>query len=456
VQPRRRALGPDPNQARPSSPAYLELVGKLFPRLTGGIRWGLERTEQLLEAAGDPHRRYRTIHVAGTNGKGSVAATIASVLKESGHRTGFYSSPHLSSFRERIRIDGKPIGETELLAAAEPIWPAIEASGASFFEATTVLAFEAMARAKVDVAVVEVGLGGRLDSTNVIIPVLSVITNIAFDHADYLGSTLTEIAGEKAGIIKQNVPVVTGETNEEVLQVFRQRATPLGAPLVVCAPGAEGIVSEKGSDFTVETDRWGTLQLHSPLIGSHQVRNLRLAVCALDRVGAALGIGREHMERGVKSVHWPGRFQVVRTEGPIWVFDVAHNEAGVHALVETFRGLDLPRPVALVIGILGDKDWARMLPPLFDLGDQVILTLPPTAPANRAWNPDDVLARMQVGNAIVERDFGRALERARQFAVHAGTVLVTGSFHTVGDAQSVMGWSEVAPDFPLPHNVFRG
>ncbi|MEX2283223.1 MAG: folylpolyglutamate synthase/dihydrofolate synthase family protein [Gemmatimonadota bacterium] len=439
-----------------STAAYRELVEKLFPRLTGGIRWGLERTEQLLHDAGDPHLRYRTIHVAGTNGKGSVAATIASVLTQAGHRTGLYTSPHLCSFRERIRINGLPISEDELLAVASRRWPGIEASGASFFEATTVLAFEAMAGANVDVAVVEVGLGGRLDSTNVIRPELGIITNIAFDHADYLGDTLTSIATEKAGIIKSGVPLLTAETNQEVLEVFRARARVVGAPLYGFEPTAAGVVNAEGSRCALDTNSWGHIEVKSPLIGRHQLRNLQLAVAALDHLSAGFGIGADHVRQGTRAVRWPGRFQIVQAEGSTWVFDVAHNEAGVHALRETFLLLELPKPTVLLIGILGDKDWERMLPPLFELGDQVVLSVPPTAPPNRAWNPDAVIARTRPGHAIVERDFARALARVQELATATGTILVTGSFHTVGDAQAILGWSEVEPDFPLPHKVFPG
>jgi dihydrofolate synthase/folylpolyglutamate synthase len=159
---------------------------------------------------------------------------------------------------------------------------------------------------------------------------------------------------------------------------------------------------------------------------------------------------------GIQAVQWPGRFQIVQAEGPTWVFDVAHNEAGVHALRDTFLSLKLPKPVALLVGILGDKDWARMLPPLFDLGDHVVLSIPPTAPPNRVWDPVAVLTRMPVTHAAVELDFTRAIARVQELVGSTGTILVTGSFHTVGDAQAILGWSEVEPDFPLPHKVFPG
>src|SRR5690606_29480790 len=188
---------------------YDALVAELFPRLTGGIRWGLERTERLLAAVGDPHRSYRTLHAGGTNGKGSVAATLASVLGQTGALAGLYTSPHLCTFRERIQIGGAPIGEEQFVAAATRLWPHILRESPSFFEATTAIAFLALAEAGVEVAAIEVGLGGRLDATNVIRPDVVALTNVALDHAQYLGDTIEAVAREKAGIIKAGVPVVT-------------------------------------------------------------------------------------------------------------------------------------------------------------------------------------------------------------------------------------------------------
>lgn len=435
---------------------YTELVRRLFPRLTGGIRWGLERTAELLDHAGQPHRKFDSIHVGGTNGKGSVAATLANVLTRTGLRTGLYCSPHLCSFRERIRIDGVPIDEQALLAAAAPLWPAIEQSGASFFEATTVLAFAALARAEVDLAVVEVGLGGRLDATNVIMPRLAIITNIAFDHADYLGDSIAAIAGEKAGIIKPGVPLLTAETSTEVLHIFEQRAAQVGASISRLASVEELATDLQGSSFRINTAHWGALELSTPLIGEHQVRNAALAVSAADMLAETFRIEQVALVAGVAGVRWPGRIQVEQLRGGTWIFDVAHNEAGVKALVQTLQSLDLPRPRALLVGILGDKDWARMLPPLFDFADQIVLTVPATAPPGRVWDPHAVLVRVPAARAQVVPSFARAVEVVSANAAGGGTVLITGSFHTVGEAQALLGLCEVAPDFPLPHNRFSG
>lgn len=454
--PRRPRLLPEAGNERVPRLQYDELTKRLFPRLSGGIRWGVERTEQLLASVGNPHLSYPTLHVAGTNGKGSVAATLAQVLQRAGLRTGLYTSPHLFSFRERIRVNGEPVSREAIEAAAEPLWPEIEPSGASFFEATTAIGFLALAQAKVDVAVVEVGLGGRLDATNVIRPEIAIITNIARDHADYLGDTLEAIAQEKAGIMKAGVPVITADRQAEVLDVFRRHAVQVGAELHLAQQPVEVAFARGGTDFVMQTERWGRVSLHTPLIGPHQAQNVALAVEALDRAGGQWPIDAETLRRGVAGVRWPGRFQIESIDGQNWVFDVAHNVAGVEALIAAIAGLALPRPLVVMIGILGDKDWAKMLPPLFAAADHAVLTLPPTAPPNRSWHPEEVLATVQAANAQVEPDFRNALATAGSLAGPNGTVLVTGSFHTVGDALLLLGRAGIEPDIPLLDNKFSG
>lgn len=433
-------------------PSYNELIHRLFPRVTGGIRWGLERVEGLLADTGNPHRAFPSIHIAGTNGKGSVAATVASVLQRAGLRVGLYSSPHLTSFRERIRIDGVPVSEADLLNAAGPLLPAIEASGATFFEATTVIAFEVFARAGIDAAVIEVGLGGRLDATNVVEPDVAVITNIALDHAEYLGDTIASIATEKAGIIKPGRPVVTGEVHGEAHRIIAAIAGERSSQLD-CVASPDEIRSDlTGTTFRLRGGTFDGMPLHTPLIGAHQARNTAIAVRALERFGIR---DPAVVRDGVRSVVWPGRLQVARTAGCTWILDVAHNVAGVDALVASFSSLRVPRPVVLLAGILGDKDWRRMLPPLFGAADAIILTVPPTAPAGRAWSPQEAIAAVPDPRARVISDFDAAIAAAAD-AAHGGTVLVTGSFHTVGDALATLGLAEVAPDFPLHANVFSG
>jgi dihydrofolate synthase/folylpolyglutamate synthase len=435
---------------------YPELVRELFPRLTGGIRWGLERTQRMLESVGDPHLRYRTVHVGGTNGKGSVAAGIASVLRRTGLRTGLYTSPHLCTFRERIQIDGVPISEVDLLAAAERLWPVVAREEPTFFETTTAIAFDAFARADVDIAVIEVGLGGRLDSTNVIRPDAVVLTNVSLDHVQLLGPTIESVAREKAGIIKAGVPVIAGESEGVAADVFRRRAAEVEAPLVLVRPddlsGVETGLA--GTRFTMDA-RWGSLDLRTPLPGVHQAMNAALAVRAIESLSIPSAT-REHVVDGIAAVRWPGRLQIEHVGRATWIFDVAHNVAGVEALNGALRAMAPPRPLVALVGVLGDKDWRGMLRPLYEVADAVVLTLAPTAPDDRRWEPAAVLAEVPSPKAVVIEDFNAALMHAHDLATRAssGSVVVTGSFHTVGDALAVLRLAPHGVDTPLPVLTF--
>jgi dihydrofolate synthase / folylpolyglutamate synthase len=435
---------------------YRSLTAELFPRLTGGIRWGLDRTRRLLAAAGDPHLAYRVLHVGGTNGKGSVAAHMDSVLRRAGRRTALYSSPHLCSFRERIRIDGRAIDEAALLRAAERLWPAIRVEAPSFFEATTAIAMLAMAEAGVEYAVVEVGLGGRLDATNVVDPDVVVLTNVSLDHVQLLGATLEDVAREKAGIIKRGVPVVTGEAGTAAADIFRAAAAAAAAPLhaVVAGSITDIGVAVDGTRFTLHDSPWGELALHSPLPGVHQAMNAALAAYALGTLGDARP-DADAVRTGIRDTVWPGRLQVEDVAGVRWIFDVAHNVAGVEALVTALRALELNGPLTAVVGVLGDKDWAGMLGPLGEAASTMILTTPPTAPAERCWDPQRVLESVRCSHAEIAAGFTDALERAQQRAsAGAGSVLVTGSFHTVGDALAALGLCAGGSDDAVPAPAF--
>lgn len=411
----------------------------LFARPTGGIRPGLERTEQLLAGADFPHRRFLSLHLGGTNGKGSVSALCESALRMAGRRTGLYTSPHLVSFAERIRIDGHPVDRDLLLACEARLRPEIERSGATFFEATTAIAFLCFAEAGVDVAVVEVGLGGRLDSTNVLAPVATAVTNVALDHVEYLGGTLAQIAGEKAGIFKPGVPAVSGEGEPEVGAVLRARAEAVAAPFV----GLDDVTRIEevttgldGTRFRLVSARWGERDVTLPLVGAYQARNAALAAELLGVLPDDLRPAWEAVDRGFRAVRWPGRMQVVRRAGQTWIFDVAHNPAGVAALAQALDALDLPRPLVLVTAILADKAWGEMLPPLLGRADAAIFTVPPSAPEDRRWDPEAAARAVEVSPRFPLRvipDLGAALSRVETLAPY-GTVLVTGSVHTVGDA----------------------
>jgi dihydrofolate synthase/folylpolyglutamate synthase len=423
-------------------------LDKLFPPLATGVQWGLERTEEVLAAIGNPHLEYPTLHVGGTNGKGSLAAVWAEVLRVEGRRVGLYTSPHLCSFRERFQIGGGPVSRADLFEGARKLREPMSRVGLTFFEAATALAFHLFAMAEVEVGVVEVGLGGRLDSTNVVAPLVTAITNVAMDHAEYLGDTLEAIAAEKAGIMKPGVPVMTAETDALLLEVFRARASSIEAPFFILSADRaiqDLTVTSGGTRFILDTETWGTLELETSLVGSHQAANVALAIRSLELLPESLRPRREAVLEGVRRVRWPGRLQVEERPEGVWVFDVAHNVAGVRALSASLSRLELPEPLVLLVGIQGDKDWRSMLPPLFSMTREAVLTQPPSVPPERRWSPLEAAASVtRRPNLHILPQFREALEAARR-AAGAGTVVVTGSHHTVGDAMHVLGIDPYRP-----------
>ncbi len=426
-----------------STSDLLELLG-LKPE--GEIRWGLSRTRQMLRAVGDPHMAFRSIHVGGTNGKGSVAAMLASIMESAGHRVGLYTSPHLMNFAERINIAGRP-AEAELLErAARRLRPFAQELGATFFETTTVLAFMCFAEVGIEFAVAEVGLGGRLDATNVLLPDVTVITQVAWDHADYLGGSLTSIGREKAGICKPGVPLVIGRLDAEVREVVCERARRAAAPVLELGRDAQvrditiGI-SQTRLSYTSSRSR-SPLPITCPLIGEHQAENAALAILASESLPLDARPGTEAIRDGIRTLNWPGRLQIERRRGVTWVLDVAHNRLALEAMARAVAGLDLPRPLVPVIAILGDKPWKDMLAPVLALGSPAIFTVAPSSPFERRWDP--VAVAEFVGGSAVEviENFDAALARAADIAA---TILVTGSNHTVGDAMKHLGMAVGLP-----------
>jgi dihydrofolate synthase/folylpolyglutamate synthase len=422
---------------------YRETIERLFERTGGHISPGLERTDKLLDALGNPHRKYQSFHVAGTNGKGSTVATLDALLRFGGRRVGRYTSPHLVDFRERMAVDGEPISEDALLAILARLEPLAEQIDATFFEITTAAAFAYFADAGVDVAVVETGLGGRLDSTNVLDPVVATVTNISLDHTEYLGNTLQAIADEKGGIFKFGRPAVIAEPRLDIAKRLADRAAERGAtPIsIVRSDWRAWSVSLAGgmTSFTAATPL-GRTRLSTPLIGEHQVRNTLAALATLHAAGPEYAIRKEQINRALSTVSLPGRFQRVRD----WIFDVAHNAAGARALAEALVGRPTPAPVTIVLGVLKDKDWYGIIEALAPVADRFIITQPPSAPAERAWDPLQGAAHANACKVPVslDPDFAIAMERAASLP---GTKVVCGSFHTVGDAMRVLGIDPLQP-----------
>jgi dihydrofolate synthase / folylpolyglutamate synthase len=411
---------------------YEDALAYLFARTTGGFRFGLERTAALLEALGNPHRAWPALHIAGTNGKGSSVATADALLRGKGLRTGKYTSPHLVDFRERVLVNGEPMPAEEVVDFVSRWTPLVERLGATFFEATTAMAFDHFARAGIDVALVETGLGGRLDATNVLTPVAAGVTSIGLDHTEYLGDTLELIAVEKAGIFKQDVPAVIGEGDRAMRGVLAREARTRGAlPVRVVADEAalsEIVVDDLGTTFTLSA-LGDVRRLRTPLAGLHQAHNVAFTLVLLHAAGPPFACTLEEAARHLPSTRIPGRFQ---RHGE-FVFDVAHNAEGSTVLAQTLGRVGAPRPVAVLLSVLRDKDWRRMIEVLAPVADHFVLTTAPTAPASRAWNLEEAeqFARSLALSVEAHADFDAALAAARE---SGRTVLVTGSFHTVGDA----------------------
>jgi dihydrofolate synthase/folylpolyglutamate synthase len=431
--------------------SYTEAVQRLLWLGHEGrsLKWDLNNIRAVLERLGHPERRFASVHIAGTNGKGSVAAMVAAVLRRAGYRTGLYTSPHLERINERIAVDGVAISDDDFAAAFNAITGPIEtllAAGTlphhpSYFECLTAMAFRHFAQAGVEVAVLEVGLGGRLDATNVVTPEVSAITAIDFDHERYLGHSIEQIAGEKAGILKADVPVVNAAQHPVARRVVTQRAVEAGAPLIDLeadyrAEEVHGL--ELGRyDFLV----WGpdglVVRLAPALRGSFQVRNAMVAVALLQELAKrGWEISNEDITVGIAGAQWSGRMELVRRE-PLVFLDGAHNPAGAREVLRFWEEHLPERRIHLVYGSLRDKAVAEVAELLFPRATSVSVTQPDTP---RAASVDLLagLARSLNTQVTVEVEpavaLAAALERARLHDV----VFVTGSLFLVGDCRRAL------------------
>jgi dihydrofolate synthase/folylpolyglutamate synthase len=413
---------------------YRAALDYLFARTTGAFKFGLDRTRALLREMGDPHLAVPTLHIAGTNGKGSSVATADALLRAKGLRVARYTSPHLVDFRERIVVAGAPISEHDVVAFIDRWTPTIERIQASFFEATTAMAFLHFATERADVALVETGLGGRLDSTNVVHPCAAGVTSIGYDHMEYLGTTLQAIAREKAGIFKRGVPAVIGEPTAEVAGWLADDARGAGASAVRLVRDEtridDVVVDGNGTTFTLEAmgDRTA---IRTPLPGRHQATNFAFTLLLLDAAGPPYATSVAEAARTAPSITLPGRFQRVGR----WIFDVAHNADGARTLATTLASVDGGARVTVLLCVLADKDWRAMIEALRPIASRFILTDAPSAPASRRWSLGEAARHAATLGVEVAQiaDFDEALAAA---ASRDGDTLVTGSFHTVGDAMA--------------------
>ena len=446
---------------------YQSTVEKLYAlghelASTPSHKFDLAYVRTMLEALDHPERRFASVLIAGTNGKGSTAATLSSILGAAGYRTGLYSSPHLMQINERLRVNGEAISDAEfgvmherveriaqdLLRAGKLPWHP------SFFEMLTAMAFEYFASVGVEIAVLEVGMGGRLDATNVVEPLISVIADIALDHQKYLGNTITEIAAEKAGIIRANGVVVTLPQHPQANDVIghailEKNAHGVSAVQYVppVSPGAatymEGRAAPvRGRNRYPLTVMGEEIDVDSPLAGRHQLRNLALAIATAEELGQfGFKVTPKQIEQGIRETRWPGRFQVVPPSAATYqremVLDVAHNPAGAwalrSALSENFSG----RELTFVFAAMRDKPLQEVAEILFPLAEQVVVTT--VANPRAATTSELVQAASRTGVSLcAEETVAAALARARTLSKPDGVIVVTGSIFLVGEAMTLM------------------
>ncbi len=430
---------------------------------TPSHKFDLAHMRVLLAALGNPENRFPSVLVAGTNGKGSTAATLASILQASGLKTGLYTSPHLVRINERIRLNGEPIADDDFAQLHDVVDRTAERLVTegdlpwhpSFFEMLTAMGFEYFARSRPDMVVLEVGMGGRLDATNVVDPRLSIITDIALDHQKYLGETVAEIAREKAGIIRPGGVVVTLPQLPEANDVIGNAILDAGALAVIAVPYVPPL--SPGSDQSAFSGQWqrypldviGTeIMVESPLVGRHQLRNLALAIAAAVELHDErdLRITPDTIAEGIRQTHWPGRFHVVPAAGdnPEFVFDVAHNPAGAWALRSTlstaYQNSETTREITMIFGVMRDKAVQEIAEILFPIATHIIVTHSNNPRSATSSEIRQAASRVTAGIDIEEAEnVGSALERAQKVAGKGGLVVVTGSIYIVGEAMRTQG-----------------
>jgi dihydrofolate synthase/folylpolyglutamate synthase len=467
--------------------SYSETVNYLYNLQKYGIKFGLDNISRLMSALDNPHRSFLSVHVAGTNGKGSTSAIIASILKTAGFKVGLFTSPHIISFTERVRVNGEEITENEVIELAEEIKDIVVHLGdfsPTFFEVVTAMALLYFKRKKVDIAVIEVGMGGRLDATNIITPEISIITNISYDHKEFLGDTLKEIAHEKAGIIKKGVPVVASYQESEAMKVIEQKAIEKNSELYIYGRDFSSVLKRNDSsgicfDYS-SGDSFTINNLVLPLAGEHQMQNASVAIKAativlnnipylpphppLTKGGQEGGydsspVTYHFIRKGFEDVRWPGRLEIIKEDPPMLI-DGAHNPAAAMALSEALKKnfLGKYKGIILVLGIMGDKDARGIMEPLLPLASEIILTAPAYS---RSASPEK-LAGIAASLGFFDVRIAPTMKNAVEMAIEdscktinpplppftkggdggingSSLIVVTGSFYTIGEAKEVLG-----------------
>jgi dihydrofolate synthase/folylpolyglutamate synthase len=429
--------------------SYQKTIDYLYGLQKHGIKLALSNSRTLMEVMGNPHKKFCSVHIAGTNGKGSTSAFLAAMLTAAGYRVGLYTSPHLVSFTERFRIDNVKISEEKVVELAQrvrdgsrgvPATDGAKALNPTFFEVTTAMAFSWFAEQSVDIAVIEVGMGGRLDSTNVITPLVSVITNIDLEHTEFLGGTLELIAREKAGIVKQGVPVVTGAIQPSVVEVIEQEAAANHTRVYRLTKDfkAQNIFHDRTQVFDYRGMQASYSKVCITMHGRYQIDNACLAIAAAECMRSErITIAESALRRGLEQTRWEGRLERVAHEPDIFL-DGAHNPASAKQLAGAVREMKSAyRRLILVVGILSDKDYRGILAEIVPLADHVIVTRPQYS---RAMDVQALASEIrELHSAVTTTEtVGHAIVKAREVSMVDDLILVTGSLYVVGDARAVI------------------
>lgn len=441
---------------------YNETENYLYGLQKHGIKFGLKNSRGLMGILGEPQKSFRSVHIAGTNGKGSTASIIASILRETGFKVGLYTSPHLISFTERIKVNNSPVLESDVIRLVSFIRKAITNAdiNPTFFEFVTAMALYYFAHKKVDWAVVEVGMGGRLDATNILLPDVSVITNISLEHREFLGESLSAIAAEKAGIIKPSVPVVTAATHHEALKVLEGTARDLKSEIHVIDRDFKGTLSSMNEghivfDYTginpLSKSRKEYRNLALRTSGRHQVLNASVALRTCEVIESkGLIISDEAVKNGLLNSDFSGRLEWISRTPPVLI-DSAHNPEAAAVLADTVKEIFLSKKIILIMGIMNDKDIEGILKPLIQISDVIILTKPK---GERAASPEKLeegikslgkkgSVNLRSATILTTGTVVEAIELAKTICRNDQIILVTGSFYTTGEAKEILGQTGV-------------
>jgi dihydrofolate synthase/folylpolyglutamate synthase len=429
--------------------SYQKTIDYLYGLQKHGIKLALSNSRTLMEVMGNPHKKFRSVHIGGTNGKGSTSAFLAGMLTAAGYRVGLYTSPHLVSFTERVRIDNVQISEQKVVELARrvregycgiPAAGGEEALNPTFFEVTTAMAFSWFAERSVDIAVVEVGMGGRLDSTNVITPLVSVITNIDLEHTEFLGDTLELIAQEKAGIVKPGVPVVTGAIQPSVVEVIEREAAEKHARVYRLTKDftAQNISHDHAQVFDYRGLQASFSKMCITMQGRYQVDNACLAIAAAEcLMSEGITIDESAIRLGLEQTRWEGRLERVAQKPDVFL-DGAHNPASAKMLAGAAREMKSAyRRLILVVGILSDKDYRGIIAELVPLAEYVIVTRPQYSRAMDIHVLSSEIRKLHSA-VITTETVGHAIAKAREISTDDDLILVTGSLYVVGDARAVI------------------